>query len=251
MTIGAGTAAGNGRTALVVGATGIAGSAVVDALAGEGWDVLALSRRPGAERPGVRWLSADLTSVSALTAVLAPENPSHVFFTAWSRRATEEENIAVNAGMAEAAHWPAIQAQRAGGDKEIPGLQAAIPKCDGLVGFGICEPALRTRIVAVEPRQMSCEVHIITKDRSDRRFHRLPYIAGIEMRLEPFFGWFRRQEYDACRRDVGRCGTPAHQVVDSHQHSMGDRLVYPFARGVCFAKKRIQCGIADGVMRFG
>ncbi|MDE8587337.1 SDR family oxidoreductase [Arthrobacter sp. NQ4] len=101
MTIGSGsgTAAGNGRTALVVGATGIAGSALVDTLVGEGWTVLALSRRPGPGRAGVRWLSADLTSAESLAAVLGPENPSHVFFTAWSRRATEEENIAVNAGM--------------------------------------------------------------------------------------------------------------------------------------------------------
>ncbi|ACL41321.1 NAD-dependent epimerase/dehydratase [Pseudarthrobacter chlorophenolicus A6] len=99
MTIGAGTAAGSGRTALVVGATGISGSALVDTLVDDGWSVLALSRRPGPQRAGVTWLSADLTSASALAAVLAPENPSHVFFTAWSRQATEEENIAVNAGM--------------------------------------------------------------------------------------------------------------------------------------------------------
>jgi len=99
MTNGSGTAAGNGRTALVVGATGIAGSALVDTLVGQGWAVLALSRRPGPERSGVTWLSADLTSAESLAAVLASENPSHVFFTAWSRQDTEEENIAVNAGM--------------------------------------------------------------------------------------------------------------------------------------------------------
>ena len=82
-----------------MGATGIAGSALVDRLAGEGWAVLALSRRPGAERPGVRWLSADLTSAESVSTVLGPVNPSHVFFTAWSRRETEQENIVVNAGM--------------------------------------------------------------------------------------------------------------------------------------------------------
>lgn len=99
MTIGTGSTAGAGRTALVVGATGIAGSALLDTLTSEGWDVLALSRRPGGERAGVRWLPADLTSAESLARVLGPENPSHVFFTAWSRRDTEEENIRVNAGM--------------------------------------------------------------------------------------------------------------------------------------------------------
>lgn len=87
------------RTALVVGATGIAGSALVDTLTTAGWSVIALSRRPGANRDGVRWLSADLTSAESVAAVLAPEHPTHVFFTAWSRQDSEEENITVNAGM--------------------------------------------------------------------------------------------------------------------------------------------------------
>ncbi len=59
----------------------------------------ALSRRPIAERPGVRPLSADLRSADDLARVLAAERPTHVFFTAWSRQATEEENISVNGGM--------------------------------------------------------------------------------------------------------------------------------------------------------
>ncbi|MFC5929467.1 SDR family oxidoreductase [Cryobacterium melibiosiphilum] len=87
------------RTALVVGATGISGSAVTDELLSAGWTVLALSRRPGQAREGVRWLSADLRSADDLRRVLAPERPTHVFFTAWSRQATEQENITVNGGM--------------------------------------------------------------------------------------------------------------------------------------------------------
>jgi nucleoside-diphosphate-sugar epimerase len=85
--------------ALVVGATGIGGSALTDQLVDEGWQVLALSRRPGRERDGVRWISADLQSPAELRAALAPEHPTHVFFTAWARQATEAENIAVNGGM--------------------------------------------------------------------------------------------------------------------------------------------------------
>jgi nucleoside-diphosphate-sugar epimerase len=90
---------GTGRTALVVGATGISGSALLDQLTAEGWDVLALSRRAGADRPGVRWISADLRSADDLRRALAGEEPTHVFFTAWSRQATEQENIDVNGGM--------------------------------------------------------------------------------------------------------------------------------------------------------
>jgi len=87
------------RIALVVGASGIGGSAITDQLASEGWQVLALSRRPGREQDGVRWLSADLRSAEDLARVLGPESPTHVFFTAWARQATEQENIDVNGGM--------------------------------------------------------------------------------------------------------------------------------------------------------
>lgn len=87
------------RSALVVGATGIGGSALVDLLTEQGWPVTALSRRPIDARPGVTPLAADLRSAEDLARVLADQRPTHVFFTAWSRQATEEENIAVNGGM--------------------------------------------------------------------------------------------------------------------------------------------------------
>jgi len=82
----------------VVGASGIAGSALVTLLAETGWDVLALSRG-GVARPGVRPVSADLNSPESLAAALAGENPTHVFFAAWSRQDTERENIEVNAAL--------------------------------------------------------------------------------------------------------------------------------------------------------
>jgi len=87
------------RSALVVGATGITGAAVVEQLLAAGWPVAGLARRPGAERDGLRWLAADLTSPPDLGRVLAAERPTHVFFTAWLRQETEQANIAVNGGM--------------------------------------------------------------------------------------------------------------------------------------------------------
>jgi len=87
------------RSALVVGATGIAGAAVVDQLLDAGWPVTGLARRPGPARAGLRWLAADLTSPEDLARVLADERPTHVFFTAWLRQDTEAANIAVNGGM--------------------------------------------------------------------------------------------------------------------------------------------------------
>jgi nucleoside-diphosphate-sugar epimerase len=47
----------------------------------------------------VEKLVADLMDPSSLEHALAESWPSHVFFTAWSRQATEAENIRVNASM--------------------------------------------------------------------------------------------------------------------------------------------------------
>jgi nucleoside-diphosphate-sugar epimerase len=93
-----GTGPDDGRTALVVGASGIAGSALVTKLASDGWDVLALSRR-GTGQAGARNISADLTSAESLAKALGGERPSHVFFTAWSRQDTERKNIEVNTAL--------------------------------------------------------------------------------------------------------------------------------------------------------
>ena len=86
------------RTALVVGASGITGSALVEHLSSDSWDVVAMSRHPS-PTAGVRTVSADLHSPDDLRHTLATEKPTHVFFTAWSRRDTEAENIDVNRAM--------------------------------------------------------------------------------------------------------------------------------------------------------
>ncbi len=86
-------------TALVVGSSGIAGSALVEKLAGEGWQVLAMSRSAGSPRANVQYVPADLSSPQSLSDALAEVAPTHVFFTAWARQDTEEANIRVNAAM--------------------------------------------------------------------------------------------------------------------------------------------------------
>ena len=53
------------RTALVVGASGITGSALVDLLLEQGWEVLALSRG-GSSRSGVGSIAADLRDAESL-----------------------------------------------------------------------------------------------------------------------------------------------------------------------------------------
>ncbi|MDR6992918.1 SDR family oxidoreductase [Luteimonas sp. 3794] len=87
------------QQALVVGATGIVGGALVAHLLEAGWAVQGLARRPDALPPGVQGVAADLSDAQATRAALAGLAPSHVFITTWSRQANEAENIRVNAAM--------------------------------------------------------------------------------------------------------------------------------------------------------
>jgi nucleoside-diphosphate-sugar epimerase len=86
------------KTALVVGASGIAGSATSRLLVDQGAEVLGLARRPQPQ-DGVTPVAADLQDPASLAAALGALRPDTVFLTTWARQATEAENIRVNAGM--------------------------------------------------------------------------------------------------------------------------------------------------------
>ncbi|MCF4997185.1 NAD-dependent epimerase/dehydratase family protein [Pseudomonas syringae] len=86
------------QTALVVGASGIVGSAITQLLIDQQWQVAALSRHPS-PAPGVIPVAADLQDPASLEQALADLKPTHVFITTWSRQPTEAENIRVNGAM--------------------------------------------------------------------------------------------------------------------------------------------------------
>ncbi len=85
-------------TALVVGTSGIVGSATAVALVKAGWAVYGLARRP-TEQDGVQPVAADLQDPTSLEAALAGIRPDAVFVATWSRQDSEAENIRVNGGM--------------------------------------------------------------------------------------------------------------------------------------------------------
>jgi nucleoside-diphosphate-sugar epimerase len=82
--------------ALVVGATGIVGQNLGSRLAAAGWDVHGLSRSGRPRGAGVTPVRADLADPDGLRAALDGLAPELVAITAWTRRPTEAENIAVN-----------------------------------------------------------------------------------------------------------------------------------------------------------
>jgi nucleoside-diphosphate-sugar epimerase len=84
--------------ALVVGASGIVGSATAALLAEQGWHVSGLARRP-AVQSGVAPIVADLQDAAATSRALADVKCDAVFITTWLRQDSEAENIRVNAAM--------------------------------------------------------------------------------------------------------------------------------------------------------
>jgi nucleoside-diphosphate-sugar epimerase len=89
----------DGSVALVVGATGIAGSNLVIKLIEKGWKVYGISRNPKSNIEGMHSIAADLLNTESLTTALKEVSPTHVFLTTWMRNDTEEENIRINSAM--------------------------------------------------------------------------------------------------------------------------------------------------------
>jgi nucleoside-diphosphate-sugar epimerase len=85
--------------ALVVGVTGISGGNLADKLLADGWQVSGLCRRPDGLDSRITALTADLEDADAVAGAIKGTEPTHVFFTTWSRRATEAENCDVNGRM--------------------------------------------------------------------------------------------------------------------------------------------------------
>ena len=85
--------------ALVVGVTGISGGNVAQRLLADGWHVSGLSRDPTSLDERIAPVAADLEDAEAVAAAVRGTAPTHVFFTTWSRRATEAENCDVNGRM--------------------------------------------------------------------------------------------------------------------------------------------------------
>jgi Delta4-3-oxosteroid 5beta-reductase len=96
--------------ALVVGSTGIVGASLVDIIPradtpGGPWKVYALSRRPPPpwslpSSSSLTHIHVDLTDSAAVAEALTPlTDITHVFYVAWSPRATEAENQEANSAM--------------------------------------------------------------------------------------------------------------------------------------------------------
>ena len=94
-----GACPGMQRRALVVGATGIAGYNTSQALLRDDWPVIGLSRRPSNATKGVEHVYADVLDPVSVEAALHGKDISHLFFTTWSRQATEADNCRVNGAM--------------------------------------------------------------------------------------------------------------------------------------------------------
>ncbi|MFZ3583027.1 SDR family oxidoreductase [Loktanella sp. DJP18] len=86
--------------ALIVGATGLSGSYTGRHLKDAGWTVVTLSRSAVDLDFSDRHIAADLEDAAGAHAALAAAHDvTHVFYCTWSRQASEDENVRVNAAM--------------------------------------------------------------------------------------------------------------------------------------------------------
>ena len=92
------------KRALVVGATGVVGRNMLKHLLaiGDGWEVLAVSRRKPDVEGRYEHLAVDLLDRAAARAVLAePRGVTHVFYSAYVERASWTETVPPNLAMLE------------------------------------------------------------------------------------------------------------------------------------------------------
>ncbi len=87
------------KIALVVGASGIAGSNLATMLISGGWETYGLARNPNQEIEGLKPVAADLLDIESLKLALSGISPTHIYITTWMRNDTEAENIRVNSLM--------------------------------------------------------------------------------------------------------------------------------------------------------
>ncbi|MDM0117561.1 SDR family oxidoreductase [Variovorax sp. J22R133] len=105
------------KTALVVGASGVIGTALSEHLLGIGWQVHGLSRGRTPLVAGCAPITAELTDPAALQAALGGLRIDSVFIAAWSRQANERENIRVNGAIVRnvlAAAGPSLEGGHVG-----------------------------------------------------------------------------------------------------------------------------------------
>ncbi|WP_428944964.1 SDR family oxidoreductase [Pantoea sp. FN060301] len=85
--------------ALIVGVSGVVGTAIAEQLTGDGWEVYGLSRGRTAIPAGCKSLTADLTDSASVAEALNGVKVDKVFFSVWARQENEKENIRVNGAM--------------------------------------------------------------------------------------------------------------------------------------------------------
>ena len=175
-------------TALIVGSTGIAGSAVARRLLSKGWTVYGVSRGGGAAPAGgcegLSSIAVDLTDASLVATALAHVDPTHVFLTVWSRQPTEAENITVNGGM-------------------LRNVLAALPRNGALVHVGLVT-GLKHYLGPFESYTSGAAGALVTPLRED--MPRLP--------LENFYYAQEDVVYEACAaRGVGWSVHRPHTII--------------------------------------
>jgi len=88
------------KVALVVGANGVIGGRLIEELEQQQWQVIALSRRGGADRSAVRFIQVDLSDAQATQAALKTQTQvTHLFYAAYQNAPDWAGLVAPNLAM--------------------------------------------------------------------------------------------------------------------------------------------------------
>lgn len=129
--------------ALIVGASGIVGRALSEHLITQGWTVHGLSRGRTPLVPGCHRVIADLTNADSVSMAVSALDVTHVFFTAWSRQATERENIRVNGAMVRNVLEPLGQASKLTHAALVTGLKHYLGPFEAYAAGGVPDTPFR------------------------------------------------------------------------------------------------------------
>jgi NAD(P)-dependent dehydrogenase (short-subunit alcohol dehydrogenase family) len=149
------------RTALITGATGGLGGAVVERFAAEGWSVLGVDKRPGEDREGVRFIQADLFDQAEVQRTVAQADDLHAVVNlvggfAQGGRVHEtpieefERQFTLNLRPAYLVTAAAVPRMSAGGTIVCVGTRAALRPFPGAAGYVASKAALLAFVRALD-----------------------------------------------------------------------------------------------------
>lgn len=156
------------------------------------------------------------------------------------------EELRVEFGLIEARHGTAVEAEGAGGENEVCGLEGRVAE-GRFVDEGLIADEVGAEIgLRGEAWKLLVEFVIPGHDDVDRGGHGFADVAGSDSGFESRFGFGSGDENEAGGRGVGAGGSEAGELVGLAEELVGDGDGQPRRVGAGFVEELIEAGLGDG-----